>query len=550
MLVLIQARLLIKKFDAVLKSPYRYQLRILLKKCVRSVHSDFGKAHFFSSIKTVEDFRNRVPIQSYDMLKPYVDRVVAGDTCALFNSSEKILMFALTSGTTHTCKHIPVTRAFLNEYKRSSLLWGFNLVSDHDFMNHKILALVSPFDEAYTENGIPCGSISGLVVATQKYVARRLYVLPYWVYAIEDQTVKYYTLLRIALAEPDIGLISTANPSTLIKIAQLCNQYRDQLIQDIRTGTLSVPISLTRNQRRSIRHVFRPDPARAEFLHRHVCLHGVLYPRHAWQDMQVIATWKGGVLGHYIDLLPTYYGSVPVRDLGLIASEGRMSIPVSSQGSEGILDITGQFFEFIPEEEYDNPVRRTLLCHELEMGKKYYLIITNSAGFFRYDINDLIEVTGFRHNTPLITFLNKGKHIASLTGEKLSEHQIVTAVHDTVKQLGIELHYYTVSPSWSKTPAYVVMLEQEPWMQSIGLNKFIDVFDAALKQRNIEYRAKRDSGRLDKPQIAVIENGTFERIKHERIQSNNGRSEQYKHVYLNPKIDYHKEFRVLKHITA
>ncbi|MCD6459839.1 GH3 auxin-responsive promoter family protein [bacterium] len=545
-IIRLEGGLKLKQYKKKLSNAVYYQEQVLMKKIYRSRLSDFGRKYNFSNIKTVEDFRRTVPIHTHQDLKPYLDRIQKGDVAALFNPGEKIIMFALTSGTTADCKYIPVTRQFLKEYKRGSLLWGFQMAEDHPHITkHKILPIVSPYDETRTDQGCPCGSISGLIASTQKYLARLLYIIPYWVYAIPDQEVKYYTLLRLAMAEPDIGLLTTANPSTLIKLARYADKYKEQIIKDIYDGTFCYPFELSLADRKKLKQCLIKNPRRANELDRLAMENDKLYPSLFWKNLQLIAAWKGGVLGHYIDELPQFYSDVPVRDLGLIASEGRMSIPNSDEGSCGLLDIESHFFEFIPEDQYgtDNPV--VLLCHELEIGKNYYLILTNSAGYFRYDINDVIKVVDMHGQAPCISFLNKGKHISSLTGEKISEHQVVTAMKEAMRHCGVYIENFTVSPCWNKIPYYVILLEKSGKNEKIWLEELKKFFDLKLKEFNCEYCAKRDSLRLSAPKIVLIKKGTFDKIKNIKLKTSLGRAEQYKHIYLNPKVDYHKEFEII-----
>ena len=63
-------------------------------------------------------------------------------------------------------------------------------------------------------------------------------------------------------------------------------------------------------------------------------------------------------------------------------------------------------------------------------GRRYYVLFTTAAGLYRYFMNDLVEVTGFFHRTPLLRFVQKGKGVTSLTGEKLYEAQAIEAVQD------------------------------------------------------------------------------------------------------------------------
>ncbi len=113
-----------------------------------------------------------------------------------------------------------------------------------------------------------------------------------------------------------------------------------------------------------------------------------------------------------------------MRDVGLIASEGRMTIPMADATPSGVLDITTHYFEFIPEEEIDSPQPTVLAAHELKEGRTYFILPTTSYGLYRYNIYDVVRCTGFYNQTPLVEFLSKGAHFANITGEKLSEYQV------------------------------------------------------------------------------------------------------------------------------
>src|SRR6478735_8658985 len=78
----------------------QFQQQALLRKIRRNANSDFGRDYGFSHIQSAADFRRNVPILTYEDHQPYIARVLAGDETALFAPRTKILMFAMTSGTT------------------------------------------------------------------------------------------------------------------------------------------------------------------------------------------------------------------------------------------------------------------------------------------------------------------------------------------------------------------------------------------------------------------------------------------------------------------
>ena len=108
-----------------------------------------------------------------------------------------------------------------------------------------------------------------------------------------------------------------------------------------------------------------------------------------------------------------------------------MTIPIEDGTAAGVLDIRHHYFEFIPEDQGDRPEPETRRgSTELIEGRNYFIVLTTAGGLYRYKISDLVRCVGFHGRAPLIEFLNKGAHFSSLTGEKLSEFQVVAAVEE------------------------------------------------------------------------------------------------------------------------
>ena len=504
-----------RSFISQLKSARAIQERIFREHLKKSRDTVYGREKHLSAITSLKDFQKNIPIQTYEDYLPYIERLKRGEKNVLFPEKEKLIMFALSSGTTASPKFIPVTSSFFNSYRRGSLYWGaLMFLSYPELLDGVILPIVSSWSESKTERGVPCGGISGLIARSQRRVARSQYCLPASVYDIKDIEDKYYTILRLGLAEPGVRFISSANPSTLITLARYADKWKEDLITDIAGGS---PPYLS------------PDKKRAKELDQIVRREGKLNPSSFWPNLYLISCWKGGTVGQYLPLLKEYYGQVPVYDLGLLASEGRMSIPIGNDNHQGVLDIQSHFYEFIPEEEEDNPLSRALLMGELEKGKRYFIILTTSSGFFRYHIHDLIEVVDFYEGVPVIAFLNKGRHISSLTGEKLTEFQVSRAM----EKIGfIKGEEWTLLPCWDNQVPYYALVAEEPQLKSLNSKEIVEQFDDELKNLNLEYKSKRYSRRLGDIRLISVPAGTFSKIKKELVERQGGRMEQYKQVHL------------------
>lgn len=489
----------------------------------------FGRDHGLGSVKSVEDFRKAVPIKNYEGLRPYMDRVFEGDCSALIPPGDEVLMFSLTSGTTGKPKRIPVTGRFAEVMRRGSNVWGISALRDHPAgWLRSIMRISSPMCEYSSPTGVPCGAISGLLMQNQKRIVRRMYVTPQAVASVEDPETKYYTICRCGVAR-DVAMIITANPSSTITMMETGQRHAERLIRDIADGTLTPPGDLPDDVANAVR--FKRNRSLAGKIQDGLDRDGQLLPRHFWNP-SLLANWTGGTLKLYLKRLAELFGDVPVRDVGLMASEGRFSVPLKSGDSGGVAEILGNFFEFIPADQKGSDQPDTLGAHELETGAEYFLVVTNWAGLWRYDLDDRIRVTGRLGQSPVFEFLSRGLHTANITGEKITEHQVVEAMRTASLQLDLHVDIFVLQGHFDSVPYYQLEIEAD----DSDLKHLGDRVDAALSKLNIEYDAKRKSGRLGPIRIAPLPPGTLKRREHEKIAARRGRNEQYKHQYLMTEI--------------
>ncbi len=506
-----------------------------------NAESDFSRQRGLGESTSIAEFRRRVPVSDFETIREEVERLKAGDSRSLLGKSNALLMFALSSGTTGDSKYIPITTEFLKDYRRGWNLWGINAFDAHPAL-HKldIVQLSSDYDIFRTPAGIPCGNISGLVSKMQSPVVRLMYSVPFAVSKIKDSEAKLYTALRLAVENPKVGLVMTANPSTLVQLAKLADREQQELIRDIADGTLSPRMAVPDETRQSLRRrIRRPNRARARDLERIIDdAGGQLLPRHFWPELNLAAVWTGGSASAYLDTMRRFYGDVPVRDHGLSASEGRMTIPFADGSSVGLLDIGSHFFEFIPEAEHESPQATVLQAHELREGCNYYILLTTVSGLYRYDIRDVVRCCGFQGTTPLLEFLHKGASISNLTGEKLTESQVVSAVRQATRHSALELDFFTLSPVWGDPPCYRLHLEESSVPHPALIGRLAAAVDKHLTELNCEYQDKRLSGRLAPLECLTLPAGTWQRFIRQRQSRPGGSVEQYKHPCLVPTLQF------------
>lgn len=525
----------LRRFEADCYRPESVQRDLLMEILAQQANTGFGVDHHFGSISTIDDYRKQVRVAPYEQIAPYIERVQNGETNALLSDS-RVLMFALTSGTTAARKLIPVTKSYLTAYKRGWQMWGVRMYRDHRgrrIAMRPIVQMVGDPDEFRTPAGIPCGNLTGFTAKIQMKMIKRLYAVPHETGKIKDPLAKYYVALRFSMMR-NVSQFFAANPSTLLQFARILDEQKESLLKDLHDGTLRADLDMPADIRAILAPRLKANPSRSRSLSDAADKLGRLYPKDVWpSESVVIGTWTGGSMGPYLRKLPEFYGDTPIRDLGLLASEGRMTMPFANSSPSGVLDIWSHYFEFIPESEIDSTNPISLGVHEIEEGKSYYIVPTTSYGLYRYHISDLVRVTGFLGRTPMVEFLGKGHRFANLTGEKLSEHHVTKAVEAVLTRVPLPLGTYSLVPLWhDTTPHYGLFLEAGDAANRDLLERFVNDLDRELGVQNVEYAAKRESARLGPLESRVLPAGAWLQWDQEMLAKRGGSAEQYKHPCL------------------
>lgn len=502
-----------RSFDEMAARPEEAQRDLLRRILATNQDTAFGRHHGFSRLASVEAYQSSVPIEDYEAFRPWVERVEAGERRVL--TAAEPYMFTRTSGTTGEPKLIPVNAWARRSSSRLSAMWLYRALADHPgTLDHKALVLVSPAVEGHTPGGIPFGSASGYIYERAPWAIRRVYAVPGSVLRIKDFDAKYYVSMRFAV-EQRVSLIATPNPSTILRLVTTAENRRESLIRDIRDGSISNDLDIPLEVRRELQGRLKPNPTRALELDRLASKGGSLVPRDYWPDLRLVGCWKGGSVGVTVhQLRPWFRPDMPFRDIGYLASEAQMTLPIHDDGCAGVLALDANFYEFVPEAELGSDNARPLTVGQVDVGATYYIIITTPAGLYRYDINDVVKVTGYHRRTPLIEFVRKGRDMVSLVGEKLHVGQLIEAVEAAQRETGVEIQSYRAVGNVDAC-RYDLKLELKGYpIKDELLLALGRAVDGTLASLNLEYEQKRLSGRLHPPALQVMPAGWFdERVR-------------------------------------
>ncbi|MFD1816266.1 GH3 auxin-responsive promoter [Pseudarcicella hirudinis] len=371
------------------------QLSLMKSLVSEASGTSFGKDHKFSEISDYKEFQHSVPVRDYELLKPYVEKVVAGESDILWKG--KPLYFAKTSGTTSGVKYIPISSESIGFHingARDALLSYVNETGKSSFLDQKLIFL-SGSPEMYVKNGIHTGRLSGIVNHHVPGYLRSNQLPSYETNCIEDWETKLEKIIDETISQP-MSLISGIPPWV--------QMYFDRI--QARTG-------------KQIKDVF---PEFSLFVYG-----GVNFEPYRAKLFESI--------GKKVDSIETYP-----------ASEGFIAYQ-DSQNAEGLLMLlnSGIFYEFIPADDYFKPNPRRLHIGEVQLGVNYAVILNTNAGLWGYSIGDTVKFVSL--NPYRIVVSGRIKHFISAFGEHVIGEEVEKAMQFAMqKHPEVELVEFTVAP--------------------------------------------------------------------------------------------------------
>ena len=506
-----------KPFLKLTDDPQAVQQALLERILTTQADTTYGKKYQFSRRRGYQEFRLGVPIQTYEDLRPYVQG--QEDLKQLQLNHEQPVSYAMTSGTTGKPKMIPMlnrTTQMLRHYQRLSTYAQYQGIPN--IFQGKMLVISGQEVEGYLESGTPYGSMSGMLTAALPSVLQAKRFLPEAIHSIPEYQQKYLYLTAWALSEPDLSVVATANPSTVVKLLEMGRQHFSQLVEQLEANRKKAPDEA----------VPFPCPSRRRLrdLQSFLGHEDQLTVEALWPKLRAVVTWTGGSCGV---LIPKLKSRLPAKtaivEMGYLSSEFLGSLNVDVQTNQCVPTFHENFFEFVEQSDWDADRPNTVTLDQLDTGKRYYVLVTTMNGLYRYLMNDLIEVTGLFHRTPTIRFVQKGKGVTNLTGEKLYEFHVMNAVEAILQAYQATVDFYVMLAD-PLTLQYTLYLEHPPLDFFVGYK-----LEQHMGQTNLEFQAKRESERLQPLRIVYLQPGTGEAYKTHCLQQGQ-RDTQYKVVRL------------------
>lgn len=427
-------------------------------------NTEWGKKYDYKSIENVDDFRQRFPIQTYDTLKPYIERMMKGEQNVLWPS--EIKWFAKSSGTTNDrSKFIPVSEEAMEEchFKggKDMITLYCNNRPESKLFTGKTLVLGGSHQINQLNSNSYYGDLSAVILKN----------LPLW-------AEFYHT--------PELAITLIENYEEKIeKIAQITQHVNVTGISGVPTWNIVLAKRLL--------EITGKDNLLEIWPNLELYVHGAVSFT-PYRD-------------HFKKLVPSdtmYYMET------YNASEGFFGIQDQSDSEEMLLMLDyGVFYEFLPIENLFDDDAQTLLLHQVEIGKNYALIISTNSGLWRYLIGDTVQFTSLLPFRIRIT--GRTKHFINAFGEEVIIDNSERALKEACMQTGAIIREYTAAPVYFKGNKaggheWIIEFEKKP----DEFERFVDLLDETLRKVNSDYDAKRFKDMaLKRPIVHLAEDGTF-----------------------------------------
>lgn len=434
------------------------QQRVLQRLTSMAAQTEWGRAHHYADIHTYEDFKRNVPIQTYEEVKPYILRLRAGEQNLLWPT--EIRWFAKSSGTTNDkSKFLPVS---LESLKDTHYRGGQDAVAiylgqnpDSRLFSGKALILGGSHAPNLNTNHSLVGDLSAILIENINPLVNLVRVPCKRTALMEHFEPKIEAIANETL-RADVTNLSGVPSWMLVLIKRLLEKSGKQGLEEV-------------------------------WPHLEVFFHGgVAFTPYREQYKQIIRSSRM----HYIE---TYN-----------ASEGYFGTQNDPSDPAMLLMIDyGIFYEFIPLEDVGKDHPHVCRLTEVELGKNYAMVISTSAGLWRYMIGDTVKFT--RRDPYKFIITGRTKHFINAFGEELIVDNAEKGLAKACAETGAQVTDYSAAPVFMDANAKC----RHQWLIEFArmpddLQKFARILDETLKEVNSDYEAKRQNNLALQPLEVIV----------------------------------------------
>ena len=485
-------------FKEFLNNPGAVQKEVLKDIISCSKLSDFGKDHSFENIDSIEDYKKNVPISKYPDYKFYIDKMKKGYKNVLFNGSAE--SFIVSSGTTGKMKYFPDSK---NGVLSKNLVMKIRSIQltlmCPDLLNgsSNILGITNSSDYGLTEGGIPIMAASGQgldIYNNEKFETKNSnesselndfsdvqtgvnMILPNELItakniAPEDMD---YLMALFALSEDKLTGVVCNNLAHFNFLLKQIQNNSEKMINDLEKNTLSVEID--KNLKNILLSKLPKNYDRVEKLKKIYFKESSLPLKDIWPKFIAVGCWLSSSVGRVaFDMSKSLPSHINYLEWGYGASEGKFNVPFEANVSGGPIAPFSCFFEFLPLDG-----TKALTLDKIQEENFYELVITTYSGLYRYNIQDIVSITGKTLKTPNIEFECKSSENLICKEDKYYVNSFNAIMKKTEIEAKEHISFFQLFVENNKI-SFIV----EPHDENFDKNNFKKMLNRNLNEINIE----------------------------------------------------------------
>ena len=529
----------------------------------------------------IEKFQNKIPIVNYEDIKEFMEKEKSGESNVLL--SDKIKLFELTSGSTSDVKYIPYTEKFLKSYMNGVFSWIYNLYQNNKrlFLGSSYWS-VSPIlkREAVTSGGIRVGieDDTSYFDKISAFFLNKLFTVPKEIKNTQNMEDFLLITAVFLLLSEHLTMISVWSPSFLMILLDFIEKNHKVICQIVKSEDLGTEFFADKNLgnkkyfqiiQKKYRKLWKKN--RSKFLINYFDEYekNILSKNDKTQNLEIteknneneimaenknLETKSGNkIVENFVDysmiweklsLVNCWADSdsyeifiklkeklnpnkkninLKFQGKGLMSTECIVSFPLENVENGSVAAYNSFFYEFIQVSDDRLENRSPKILDELELGERYCVVVTTNAGLYRYNTNDIVEVTGFYYKIPIVKFVGRINNFSDIVGEKLKNSFVEKQVLTTLEENNIKGEFLLFAPVKNETEEifYTLFLEIKKDGRKFNWKQIENEINSSLcKAFHYEYAYKL--GQLGKVRVFLIEKDglktyTAEKSKKQKI---------------------------------
>ena len=528
--------------------------KLLFKILKTNEDCELGRKYNFKDIKTIEEFRKKLPITTFADYEEYVTRMIENNEDNVLTSLP-LVGYAQSSGSVGKRKFVPLTQPEVNIYTKYTVTRMLALANKYHKKNKgKKLKpgrgiFTCPAFDQYLPNGLPCSNVADVAARQLGFIYPYILTVPFNKLFNSEEADSKYMNFRLGLEDPNLLYMFGIFFMNFTDLFKYLESNWKTIVDDIETGTISDLAFASEETKEKLSKILKPNPKRAAELRKEFKegFNSTIMKR-IWPNLSVMCGIGTASFVPFATIARKYTSGIPFDYSIYGSSEGLYAAVDETEGKNMLLLVDSCYYEFIPVDDDDSNNNNIVFSlNELEIGKEYEIIITNQSGLYRYKCGDVIKVVGYKNECPYVMFSYRKGQLLNLTGEKTTEEHMAEVVKEIEKKSGCTIGSWSVYTNYDSYPYnYVLLLENN---EKKDLREYSEFANEKLKKINPRFMVFYNEKELGDLQIENLIVGTQEEWRKKQVKEKGTAPTQYKPIRILDS-DEKKEFfmsRIVKY---